>query len=252
MRGLNLTKINPIDIEKASPLIIDTIAFGVRYEPQWRIMDYMGSLIDEILRTPGTPFGPERFTHSRREADEQILINNETEERLRFNATDTILEIRIDSYDLKDILAIAVEFENRVLDILREKVRLRKILRYGMLFKFKECSSELSSKPIEHFIDNDFKNTNTLDLRFSRRLAQDEAMVKSGVNDYRNLIYRFVQNDNSKVFITFDYQEYFDPMLDRDEWEKRKFSEFVNRGLEYYDGQFSSWLKKFVKEGIAA
>lgn len=242
----------PTDTERGSPLMIDKIAFGVRYEPQWKIVDYMGSLIDEILRTPGTPFGPDRFTHSKREADEQILINNSTNERLLFNASDTILEMKIDSFDLQDIDNIANEFEKRVLSILKDKVHLRKISRYGILFKLKECSEELSTTPIEHFVDSEFENTRTMDMKFARRLPKDEAVIKSGVNDYRNIIYRFVQNEDSKVFITFDYQEYFDPMLDRDEWEKRKFTEFVERGLVYYEKQFSSWLKKFVKEELAA
>ena len=47
--------------EQDSVLPITRVVFGVRYERQYRVRDTIGALIDAVLRSPGTPFGPEAF-----------------------------------------------------------------------------------------------------------------------------------------------------------------------------------------------
>lgn len=43
------------------PVPATSIAMGIRYEPQWAVSDRKGAVIDRILRSSGTPFGPSVF-----------------------------------------------------------------------------------------------------------------------------------------------------------------------------------------------
>ena len=63
-----------------SRLPIEKVAFGVRYTPQYRVRDNMGTLIDHILRSD--QFGPETFPQSEAGPHRHTLRNPDNEGRL--------------------------------------------------------------------------------------------------------------------------------------------------------------------------
>jgi hypothetical protein len=70
----------PIDnLLRLAPAEIQQLAFGVRYEPQYRVMDRIGTVIDEILRADGTPFGPETFPMTTATPQQYRLLEPETD-----------------------------------------------------------------------------------------------------------------------------------------------------------------------------
>lgn len=239
-------------ISGLAPIKVERVAFGVRFQPHYEILDHVGSVIDRILRSSGSPFGPSTFPLSQREPGEHRLLNPETKDELKLNESDAILEMRVDTRKTSDIETLGRHFSTFVLEILRQLVHLSDIARYGVVFRLEECHSVLQETPIEHFVQQDFRDARSLSLRFTKRLPVLEALVRKGVNDYRNVIYTVKQTEEVEVRIWVDYQEYFNPELNAKEWAQKPYEDFVSRGIDYLLGDFQNWLSKLFKKQQAA
>lgn len=231
---------------------IESIAFGVRYQPRYEVMDQVGAIIDRILRSNGTPFGPTTFPLIHREPGAHVILNPDTESELRLTERDAILQMKIDTRKTPDIENLAEHYAKFVLDTLRDVAHLSSIVRYGVLFKLQECHSTLQETPAEHFIQPDFKDTRSLSLRFTRRLPVMEALARRDVNDYRNVIYTVKQTEEGEVRFWVDYQEYFKPELSAREWAQRPFIKFVDDGIKYFLEEYQRWLRKLTEKTEAA
>ena len=239
-------------LERVSPVEITKFAFGVRYDPQYAIMDRIGAVLDKVLRAQGTPFGPETFPLSQSGTIEHVLINNKTKDSLRITQRDTILQMTVETRKLKKFQFLAEEFNEFVLMALREFGKLKSVERFGFLLRLAECGSLLSTPPIEDYIADDFKSTRKLFLNFTRYLPSEEAILRRNVDDYRNAIYTVQQSEKGDVDITIDYQEYFKPVLSTNDWKKKPFPNFVDNGLEYFENEFDKWFNKFRSKAEAA
>jgi len=231
-----------------APLLIRRVALGVRFQPQFRVVDIFGELVDRILRSSGSPFGPSVFPLVRSNAMERVLVNEGTNESLHLNSRDAILEMNVDSTDFSDIERLAEDYSTYVLQNLRDLADLAGIERYGVLLKLDECRSELSQLPVEHYLSSEFAEARSLHFRFTRRLPCLEARVKRNVDDFRNVIYIVEQDEDNNVNIRVDYQEYFRPALDAADWRNKPYPKFVERGIDYFRGEFADWLRNLQSE----
>lgn len=236
------------DVSRIAPAEIRRLAFGVRYETQLRLLDNIGSVVDEVLRADGTAFGPEMFPFTEANPLEHRLVNRETGAVLRINSQDTILQLPLDTRNASRVNQWGKNFQEYVLKPLRKIGRVRHIARYGVLLHLKEDKvSSLRNPPVARYLSSDFPSANSLVLRFSRRLPAPEALAMKRVEDFRNAIYAVQQSEEGEVQISIDYQEYFRPLLDVGEWDERPFSRFVDRGLEYLEAEFQKWFQKFLR-----
>jgi hypothetical protein len=235
-----------------STINVERIAFGVRFQPHFEIIDHAGLIVDRILRSDGSPFGPSFFPISERDPGEHRLLNPNTMDRLRLNQSDVILEMKVDTRKTSDIETSGKHFSAFILESLREVVNLSGIVRYGVVFRLEECHSVLQKTPIEHFLQQDFIDARSLSLRFTKRLPVLEALAKKGVDDYRNVIYTINQTEEGEVTILVDYQEIFKPELNTKEMAQKPYEDFVPRGIEYLLGDFQNWLNKLFKKQEAA
>jgi len=237
-------------LEKVSRMTsaeLHRIAFGVRYEPQLKLLDRIGTVMDEVLKQDDTPFGPERFPVSEILPMQFRLLNTDDGSELLINAQDTILQMPLETRDASRVNDLGREFDEYVLQVLRRTGGVKNIVRYGMLFHFKEIkAATLENSPLSRYLSSDFPNANTLFMHFSRRLAADEALAKKRVDDFRNVNYSINQSERDMVRFSIDYQNYFQPMLDASEWDGRPFSDFVDRGTEYVETECQRWLKTFA------
>lgn len=235
----NLSRIAPAEFQR--------LAFGVRYASQHKLLDHIGSVVDEILGAGGTPFGPETFPLSEANPLQHRLLNNDTNTFLLINPQDTILEMSLKTRDGSQVNEWGKDFQEYVLKPLKKIGGVKNIARYGVVLSFKEDkASSLKNPPITRYLSSDFPNANSLFLRFSRRLPVEEALAMKRVDDYRNAIYSVEQSEAGEVRVSIDYQEYFQPLLDGGDWDSKPFSAFVDRGTRYVEGEFQKWFRKFV------
>ena len=237
----------PENITKLAPTEIQQLAFGVRYDTQFKLLDRIGEVIEEILQADGTPFGPDRFTLSDSAIYQYRLMNEKGDNWLTINTQDTILQLPMKTKNESQVDDWASDFQEYVLGPLRKIGGVRNIVRYGVLFRFKEeDASSLENPPVKRYLSTEFPSANSLAMHFNRRLAMDEALVKKRVNDFRNAIYRVVQSESGNVQVSIDYQQYFKPSLDVGEWDDRPFPDFVRQGTRYVHGEFHEWFQKFT------
>ena len=229
-----------------APIAVEQVAFGVRFQPHYEVLDNTGAVIDLILRSKGSRFGPSTFPLSNREAGGHRLFNPNNSDSLRLTERDAILEMLVDTTNSSTIKDLAEHFNSCVLGSLRDVANLKDISRYGVVFRLKECGSALKETPVNQLIQRDFRDARSLSLRFTRRLPVLEALTRKSVNDYRNVIYTVKQSEDGKVRIGVDYQEYFDPELNAGEWFKKPYVDFVDRGISYFRKEFQEWLKKLT------
>jgi hypothetical protein len=232
---------------RLAPAEIQQVAFSVRYEPQLKLMDKIGAVIDEILRADGTPFGSDTFPLSDVNPYQYRLVSNQMDSYLLVNAQDTLLQVPMNTKNESQVDELASGFQEYVLGPLREIGGVKNIARYGVLFRFTEQeAASLENPPIKRYLSFEFPNANSLAMHFSRRLPVEEALAMKRVNDFRNAIYSVGQSESGKVQVSIDYQEYFEPLLDARDWDARPFTTFVERGTEYVHGEFQRWFQKFA------
>jgi hypothetical protein len=81
-------------------------------------------------------------------------------------------------------------------------------------------------------------------MRFVRRIAAEEALVKKGVQDYRKVLYLMREQEDGRVTFSIDNQYYYEPALDGAEWDKRQpFEAFSARAIAECQTELGKWLK---------
>src|SRR5688572_21796266 len=121
--------LNNSEIKSLSPSTITRVSFGVRYEPQFRLVDELGAVTDAVLRAKGTPFGSNLFTNAASSATERVLLNNEGDSFLRLTHTDTILQLPLSTRNMDRIRELGESFERYVLRPLAEIPKITGIAR---------------------------------------------------------------------------------------------------------------------------
>lgn len=240
------------NISKLSPVPLDQIAFGIRFSPRYEMLDNLGNVIDRILRSDGSPFNEKVFPYSDRDLRQHSLINPDTNDEIRLTDSDIILQKTIETREMSEVERVAKDYENYILNHINSVVKLKNIIRYGVLFRLDECSNVIKEPPAEHFLKQDFNDVNSLSLRFTRRLPVEEALARRDVDDYRNIIFTVKQTEEGKIQIWVDYQEFYIPLLGNREFNDKPFSKFVSRGIHYFYGEFQNWLTKLIGNNKAA
>ena len=228
-------------VHRLSPVKISRLAFGVRYEPQFGILNHVGEIVDTILRAEGSPFDGDVFPQTSTEVSGYTLVNPERKLALQINQQDTILHWRLDSRNLDDIVTLAGQFQDYILGPLRKHAQIAAVVRHGCLFQLDRLNTNtLSKAPISRYLASEFGSGHitTLNMQFIRRLPSWEALAKKNVEDYRNVIYGIQESEEGKVQLSVDYQEYFKPLLNSSDWGKHPFGQFVERSVSFLEGDF--------------
>ena len=179
-----------------------------------------------------------------------MLHSKDTHSNLHVSERDVILQMEVEN-GIEDVPEIAKQFDKFAIRPLRELAKVKHASRFGMLFRLDECSATLSESPVQHFLQRDFDHVRAINLNFTRRLGVIEAIAKKRVNDYRKMIYTVRQDEDGAVRIAVDYQEYFDPSLDEKEWDARDFGRFIEQAIGYFNGEFTSWFNKLIRDQAA-
>lgn len=241
-------------VRRMAPGQIEGLVFGVRYEPQLKLLDTAGAVLDEILHAEDSPFDTDIFPFSEAGPVQYSLVDNDRKSSILINAQDTILQMPVHTNDASRVNDLGRDFDEYVLGPLKKIGKVKNIVRYGVLLQFKEQKiTSPENSPITRYLSADFPKANSLVMRFTRRIPMEEALAMKRVEDYRSAIYSIGQSENGKMQVSIDFQEYFQPMLSAEDWKSKPFSAFVDHGTDYVEGEFQRWFEKFlaVSEGAA-
>ena len=113
---------------------LDSIVIGVRFRPNFAIMDKFGSIIDSILYSNKSFFNEQYFplVHHGSQ-NERVLYDNDNRHFLTLNPSNVILDTRDENQKYHDILK---NFKVQLLDGILDNSGIQQIQRIGFVKRY--------------------------------------------------------------------------------------------------------------------
>jgi hypothetical protein len=224
-------------------LSLKGFAIGIRFRPNFSIEDQLGCIVDKILYTKKSFFGPEFFPLVRNLVGKKILINEKTKNRMTINNVDLTLEI---GYDFDDSIIssfyskVLRHFEAEIIKGVLGAFGVQDIIRIGLVKNYTCVSKPLSKSFVKKTV-GDMVDVGAIDLSFSKKILLNESLRRRGVNDYDNVIFKIsVDSKPDDIHFVVDYQRYFSPNLSSS--SDIEFKDFSSAADRYNDNNFIKWL----------
>lgn len=219
------------------------ISFGIKYARKFRILDITGDIIDDILYSKSSPFGPSMFTSVNEKSDREKILFGE-KEYLRVNTDDIILGFKVkDGFtnSMNWLEKDVIKYYNQLFT----KYNINNILRIGIVFHIKFDNDPKLIKSIKEFAGDLASSPKGVTLRFSEKEATTEALLRKRVKDYKNIIYTF-SSDDKDLSLDLDYQYFFDPAPE----DIRQFdtSKILVVAVDYLKTNVSKWIATHYEE----
>lgn len=220
------------------------ICIGIRYRANFAIGDSLGAIVDKILYDKKAFFGPKIFPLVRNNSSEKILFNDKNNDKLTINNSNIVLDLYFDgSFKITDLNAILENFNEIFIEGIMKHYKITEINRIGIikryLFKDESLANSFLSKTIGQTIDG----INDINLRFSKKFPTPDAMVQKEIFDYHNAIFNIIKHaDQKELYMSIDYQKYFDPFLTTS--TEMKFKEFAKVVDNFTGTNYLTWINK--------
>ena len=209
---------------------IKYVLFGVQFNHSFKLLDYWGSIADDILYK-SEYFNSEFFSQiSTQYTTERSLSNPITGNVLTLSSNNLVFK-----YYIKDAKRFNEEYKwfcDRVNKYLVPEI----LTKYNLVVRRVGCvfSCEMSTNDLEIFSARYFKENlqGITDFRFAQKEVTKAGQLWHGVDDYINKIYTVGKIDDEKEYkgLTYDFQLYYKP-LQAD--IRKKSSEFLKQALIY-------------------
>lgn len=220
------------------------IVIGVRYRANFSIEDSLGAIVDKILYDKKAYFNSKIFPLVQNNTNGKVLFNDSTNDKLTINNSNIILDILFDgSFSKEDCDDILENFNQQIIEGVMKQYKITEIVRVGIIKRYLFTLEDLAKSFINKTIGETLEGINDINLRFSKKIPTSTAMVKREVLDYNNVIFNIIkQSDKDELFVSIDYQKYFDPFLTSA--SELKFMDFVSSVNQYNNKNYLTWLNK--------
>lgn len=235
-----------------SPRTLSRVVFGIRYGPAYRVGDGIGTIVDEILRGPGTPFGPAVFPQSHSSQHKHTLFNPDNGDRLVVSERDLLLSMQPGLPSPEAVPALAALYQKHVLDIVLEVIQPQDAVRYGVLVELGKDLPRFDCPLSETWLPADRSDVDDYSVQFAQRYPARDGVLKKGVEDFVRTITTVRKPRGEDPTVTFDYQEYFEPALTLQQWKSKTFYSFAAAAVRHLEGTFFAWLDGVLKQIEAA
>ncbi|MFQ9516738.1 MAG: hypothetical protein ACLRZ9_13065 [Eubacterium sp.] len=208
---------------------VQYVLFGVTFNHSFSILDYWGSIADDILYKCKY-FGSEFFDNiSTQYTTERTLRDSKTNNYLKLTSNQLIFKYNIKSDFVKEWDCFCEKITEYLVPKILSKYNLR-IRRIGIVF----CN-EIDDNAMKKFVSKYFKPeiNGVSEFRFSMKEENNSALYWKNTDNYINKIFNIGKViDGNKNGIVYDYQLYFSPIQAdiRD-----KCSTFLKQGKHKFD-----------------
>ena len=215
---------------------LSQVTVGIRFEKMFRVSDIIGSLFDIVLHDPSTPFGTDFFPKFHEFGPhDRMLYSLEHGRSLRINISDIIFQ-----YTFSSPISRQEElnwFKQDALRFLIEKVLvsngISNIHRFGYMMTHICEPANIAGRILDVLTDGEEQTADQFTLRFGKKDASFEGQIRSGVNDYVNMITTLKQISPTHYDMTYDYQYYFNPnRRSIDDWNLNAFFRGAENSLK--------------------
>lgn len=228
------------------------IALGIRFRANFSIEDQMGKIVDTILYPDDSFFTPDVFPKLITPGiGNRILHNENTQDRIRIDNSNIVLEINFgenQKFQVVDLDNILEKFEDQIIKRVMKDFSIKEILRIGYIRRYIFTDKKLADNFVSKTIGYTLEGINDINLNFSRKIPILASIANKDVNDYDNAIFNVIKRaDKEEIFISLDYQSYFDPFLPQ--YSNIKFQPFIKTATDFNNKKFLEWLNSnYVEE----
>ncbi|MGD9874406.1 MAG: hypothetical protein AB7T27_09045 [Kiritimatiellia bacterium] len=218
------------------------IATGVRFRANFSIEDQLGQIVDRILYSRNSYFNPSIFPIVRGNVGQKTLSNDDTADKLQIDNSNIILELQFGTrFSAADLDEIHHQFEEEIIKGVMKTFAIKEIMRLGYITRYVFPMQELAKTFVDKTIGKTLGGVNDINLRFSKKLAIDEALVKAAVNDHNNAIFNIIKKaDRDEIFMSVDFQTYYDPFLPGA--AEIEFEPFIKQAQSFTSRKYLPWL----------
>jgi hypothetical protein len=220
------------------------IALGVRFRANFSIEDQLGEIIDKLLYSKDSYFGPNIFPMVYNNPNEKVLINEDTNDKLIINNSNIILEANLlDSFKGQSIETILSKFNSQIVDGVLRNYRVTEINRIGFIHRYLFKIEDLAKTFVNKTIGSTIEGINDINVRFTKKIPLPEAMIKKDVNDYLSVIFNVIKRtDRNELFVSVDFQKLFDPFLTSS--SQIEFNDFTDLARTFNSKSFLGWFNE--------
>ncbi len=220
------------------------VAIGIRYRANFSIEDQIGAITDKILYSKNAFFNEHIFPITQNQVNAKVLMSDQdgSGDKLTVNNSNIVLELNFDkSFKKEDLPTIYEKFNEQIIEGILKPYKITQIIRVGIINRYLFEEKDLSKNFIKKTIGGSFDGINDIDLRFSKKFPVPDSLIKKETYDYENAIFNVIKRaDRDELFVSVDFQKYFEPFLESA--TGIKFIEFEKRVRHYNEKNFKDWI----------
>ena len=211
--------------------------FGIRVSKSFYLEDKLGAIVDELLYTENSAFGPAMFPTVQEGHGTKMLYNNKTGDKLTIAHSDFIFEYTIQKdFDL-EFKKFLDAYKSLIIKQIFKKFEIHNIARFGFIIKAELENNDAITTSVFDIIKQNHNGftPDSYSLRFNVKEKKPLKIKNIVTQDFDNTIVTYDKpNEDSPLMFSMDYQKYFRPELNTISESTISFEEFCKSSYEQY------------------
>ena len=211
--------------------------FGIMVSKSFYLEDKMGAIVDELLYTKNSAFGPSLFPTVQEGPGAKILYNQATGDKLTVTHSDFIFEYTIRNDFDNEFLRYLDAFKNVVIRQVFKNYDVHYIARFGIIIKSELAKNDFITDSVHEIIKQNHNgfNPDSYSLRFNVKEKKPLKIKDIVTEDFDNIIVTYDKvNEDSPLTFSVDYQKYFKPELNTIGDSTISYEEFCKSSYRKY------------------
>lgn len=223
---------------------IKKITLGIRYHRTFRVSSIVGEIVDYVLNDDTSPFGSQFFSEiADMNNNGKVLLNKDG--NLLSVDLDSIVLTLVVKEDFKIFLkSIRDTYWPYIAKVLKES-EIKNYNRLGIIFDHDFDKLNSLGEVVKNLTQSKINSPDNLELRFSKKISDLDALWKKDIIDYHNVIITYLKNTEG-LNVKLDYQTYFSPEIAT--VSDIEFDKFIDSAEDYLEKNFYLWNGAYEKK----
>lgn len=211
--------------------------FGIRVNKSFYIEDKLGAIVDDILYSKDTEFGPSVFPIVQEQGSVKILCNDKNTNRFIINHSDFIFEYSIRNDFDTEFTKYLNSFVSVVTKAIFKKHGIGNIARFGFIVKAQLNERDEITQAVHTILSENYPkfSADSYSLRFNVKEKKPLTIQNVITEDFDNVIVTYDRaTDTAPLMLSVDYQKYFKPELNVINEAPQSFDSFCIDRLKLY------------------
>lgn len=211
--------------------------FGIRVSKSFYLEDKLGAIVDELLYSKDSAFGPSMFPTVQEGNNAKILYNNKTGDKLTLTHSDFIFEYTVQKDFDFEFSKFLDAYKNLITKQIFKNFDVHYISRFGFIIKAELERNDLITGSVYDIIRQNHNGftPDSYSLRFNVKEKKPIKIKDIVTQDFDNVIVTYdKQNEESPLIFSVDYQKYYRPELNTIGDSKISFEDFCKNRYEKY------------------